>query len=536
MRKPSVHHAIEYGSPSNALLASMSTTLQRALGSRVRAFALLHATEGSRPLAEEQPASPAEVYIGLVYDAEHAFSLVDHGPSATEAETPEVKEFRELWGSKAELRRFKDGRIVESVVWEVKNADERARIPLIVVEHVLAHHFALAPSALHSWQTGFDDVLRVPPSIVAMHTTAGHQVGFKAAMAAFDDLAKTLKNLDEDLPLAILSVSSTSDYLRYTNVFNPVALPPATARAFPACARFTPMMEAVLEFERSGRWPDDLRAIQKMKLALFERIAAALIGAVPGLTARIAVGEGQHDAPIEDHARLELVTRAGWGFALRIWHPREDTLLARALDAVAQIPKQFQKDHAEKVRERDAALRARELYTRRFVHAPRHHRAVAALGHRCTAYAGTVRLVKRWLAAHWLLRTHVSEEAVEILCAAVFARPGAPDIDPARAAPGSRERGFARVVELLKDWQWERGLFVPLYGEDGAQPSVHITAGAVGVWTLSTEFDREGKMWTTSGPDVVAAQRVRALARATWECLKGAEAGALDVKASRSCI
>ncbi|KAI0030094.1 Nrap protein [Vararia minispora EC-137] len=532
MRNPSAHEAVEYGSPSNAVLASMSTYLQRALGSRVHAFALLHTPPSSRPITQAQPDSLADIYIGLVYDPEHAWRLVDHGPSASDVDNAEVAAFHELWGSKAELRRFKDGSIMESVVWDVKNADERARIPLLVVEHVLAIHFSLPRSALHSWQAGFDEVVRLPPSIVSIHTAAGHQAGFKAAMAAFDDLVKTLKSLDEDLPLSILSVSPTSEYLRHTSVFNPIAMPISAVSSFPICARFTPIMEAVLEFEKSARWPDDLRAIQKMKLAFFERIASALMGAVRGLTARIAVLEAPQDSAIEDHACLELVTPLGWAFALRIWHAREETLLTRAIDAVAQIPKQFQQDHAEKFRERDAATSALALYTRRFIHAPRHHRAVAAFGYRFPAYGGTVRLIKRWLASHWLLRGHISEEAVEILCAAVFARArdagGA--LDPTRGAPGSRERGFACVVELLKDWKWERGLFVPLYGEDGSPPAVTIVAGAAGVWTLSTEFDKEGKMWTACGPDIVAAQRVRVLARATWECMKKAEVGALDVK------
>ena len=47
-------------------------------------------------------------------------------PSAEEQGSEQAKAFRELWGEKAELCRFKDGKIVESVGWDVKNADECA--------------------------------------------------------------------------------------------------------------------------------------------------------------------------------------------------------------------------------------------------------------------------------------------------------------------------------------------------------------------------------------------------------------------------
>jgi len=37
-------------------------------------------------------------------------------------------------------------------------------------------------------------------------------------------------------------------------------------------------------------------------------------------------------------------------------------------------------------------------------------------------------------------------------------------------------------------------------------------------------------MWASSGPDLVAANRVKALARATWECMQQMERGKFDVK------
>ena len=78
------------------------------------------------------------VFVGLILDTEHAFRLVDHGPAADNTDSEAARQFRDLWGDKAELRRFKDGSITESVVWEVKNADERAtqgRLPRFSPDH-----------------------------------------------------------------------------------------------------------------------------------------------------------------------------------------------------------------------------------------------------------------------------------------------------------------------------------------------------------------------------------------------------------------
>ncbi|TFY65726.1 hypothetical protein EVG20_g5372 [Dentipellis fragilis] len=531
LRHPSIHATLEHGSPAKALFASLDQILRAGLGPRVKALSLLHPSSESRPLTQAHPSTPSTIYVGLVFEPEHAFRLVDHGPAASETESEASQQFRELWGDKAELRRFKDGRIVESVVWDVKTADEKAYIPVMVVKHLLSRHFHIADDAVQSWQPAFDALVRLPESISSVYQSARIPAGFKSAMTAFDDLVKTIKSFDKELPLAVLNVSPISEYLRYTSVFAPVALLPSSASLLPPCGQFLPTMEVVLEFERSARWPDDLAAIQKTKLAFLERIAAALMAAKEGTLARVVVADALNASPIQDQASLEIVIPQGWAFAARIWHDREATLLDRLINEGVNVPKALQADKPRTAREREDALEARELYVRRFVHAPRHHRAVAALCHRFSAFAGTVRLVKRWLAAHWLLRSHVAVEAVEILCAHVFVGGGGSE-----TVPGSKERGFAAVVEFFKDWDWTAGIFVPLYEEKGAaaeaaKSSVVVTAGHKGVWTIATDADKDGHMWTANGPDNIVALRVKAIAKATWDYLQqGTESGALEVK------
>ena len=506
---------MENGSFPSAQLASLSTRLRDALGSRVKALSILHRSTQQRALSEALPTTPSTVFIGLILDQEHAFRLVDHGPVAAEVPSRTTEAFRELWGNKAELRRFQDGSITESVVWQVRDSDERAHIPAMIVRHILDLHFGIRGDAVSSWQSGFNALLRLPPSIASQYRASG----FKAALTAFQKVTSSIKTISKELPLAVVNISPVAPELRYTSVFVPVSVP-ARAATLPVCSRYVPLISLNLEFEKSARWPDDLVAIQKMKMAFMDRIAQALTDAMPGLLARVAIVSPTGVPHTTDQAQLEITTPDGWAFALCIWHDREATLLDRILHS----PTAYSPHDLENARI------ARRSYTRRFIAAPRHHRAVAALHHQFTAFGGTVRLVKRWLAAHWLLRLHVSEEVVEIICAAVFAGVGS------ERAPSTRERGFSCVIRLLRDWDGSEGMTVPLYAASDTGPDVYSSsvAGAKGVWSLKTEADPDGFMWTLDGPDVVAARRVRALAQATHAYLRGMESGVLEVSVSFS--
>jgi U3 small nucleolar RNA-associated protein 22 len=480
------------------------------------------------------------IYVGLVHDPEHAFRLVDHGPAAASSDaaqdTAALQEFRELWGSKAELRRFKDGRIIESVVWDVKTSDERAQIPTMIVRHLLGYHFGLVEDsgeAVTAWQDAFDGVLRLPEDVVRLRQVGAVAVGFKGAMNAFDALVKAIKAVDG--PLSVLSVSPVSEHLRYTGALQPLPRPPLSSVSIPYSATYYPSMDIIIEFEHSSRWPDDLRAIQKMKLAFFEKMAKDLMTAMPGTQVDVVLADKLGVPDIQDRSFLSIVTPDGWAFRARIWLEREAVLLDRMLETKPALVRLY---HGRELSaaERKEAEAAKEAYVRRFVHAPRHHRAIASLSHRFSSFSGTVRLVKRWLAAHWVLYGHVREEVVEILCAHVYLRYG----PSSHSTPASKEHGFAAVIAFLKEWKWEDGLFVPLYDEEQQPPALTGKdvavkgGGAGGIWTVSTQFDPSGRVWTSEGPQLVAAHRIQALAKATYESLQAIEDGSLNVRVNVS--
>ena len=232
-------------------------------------------------------AAVLETDVGIIYNPQNAFRLVDHGPAVDDQSKTALDKFKELWGHKSELRRFKDGRIVESVVWEVNTADERAHVPPKIIRHLLERHFSIGENAIETWHSSFDSMLRLPSTISQKYLSSGLPTGFKGALGAFDNLVKTIKSLDKILPLSVLMVSPASESLRYTSVISPVPLPTTLVTALPPNARYLPTLDIIIEFEKSSNWPDELKAIQTIKLAFFERFAIALMESVEGLVARV---------------------------------------------------------------------------------------------------------------------------------------------------------------------------------------------------------------------------------------------------------
>lgn len=103
-------HADSYRDSRAGAAEYVCSLLRRGYGARCEAVA--HgALQGS------------ELVVGVRLVAEAAFKQLEAGPPANDATAAAA--FRALWGTKAELRRFKDGTIMESVVWTSNTTSER---------------------------------------------------------------------------------------------------------------------------------------------------------------------------------------------------------------------------------------------------------------------------------------------------------------------------------------------------------------------------------------------------------------------------
>ena len=76
-------------------------------------------SSGSRMISSSNSGFSGVVVLGLDLDASQATRMVDRGPPADDPIAAPA--FRHFWGERAELRRFKDGAIVEAVRQEEKN-------------------------------------------------------------------------------------------------------------------------------------------------------------------------------------------------------------------------------------------------------------------------------------------------------------------------------------------------------------------------------------------------------------------------------
>lgn len=107
-------------------------------------------------------------------------------------------------------------------------------------------------------------------------------------LGSFERLARLLRGLDE-LPLRIDAIQPASPAFRYTEprsllprALQKVALlvscpclRPLRPHAAQSELRWVPALEAVISFESSGQWPDDVSAIRHLKTSFYLLFADA---------------------------------------------------------------------------------------------------------------------------------------------------------------------------------------------------------------------------------------------------------------------
>jgi U3 small nucleolar RNA-associated protein 22 len=492
-----------------------------------------------------QAPSSVTLFLGILLDPAQSLRLVDQGPSAEDEEA--CADFRAFWGRKSELRRFKDGAIVESVVWDEPSVGglgpQRNKIVHHIVKYILDERHGIPAANVDFFAAAMDHLIVEPEAIrrsIYLEDSVATGKGFGNVVTAFDDLSKELKDLS-DIPLTVSAVQPSSPALRYSSIFTPSPRRLKDFERQPDSVKYIAPLDIVITLESSGRWPDDLEGIQKIKAAFLGKIGEGLEATRSVLRAELAFDAEAR--PIDDNVSLEILTASGWAFRARIFYDRSQLLLEEREEQLGSPSPS------------SSSLSPLEIYEQRFTHAPQHHAAIANLQHHFTSYSHTVRLFKRWVSSH-MLSPHFSDEILELVVASVLLDPTSP-YDP----PNSGATGFARVMERLARWNWkDEPLFVPIYSFSNA-----ITSGRRAVlptkdradatanfqslrlskpameehaWVVATEEDVEGTVWS-KGTGKVAAARIRGLAKATLKTLEeGVTNGDLivDVRFLRASI
>lgn len=470
--------------------------------------------------------SDTEFAVGLVLNGEEAGRTLDVGPHADQHEA--CAAYRALWGEKADLRRYQNGVIAESVLWTPHRPEQRAQIPFQAAEWLLKRHLGSVSVASRSANDSWLRIIQVPDAARDAVCVANSETqGFAPIMTAYQKLHSVLKNIDDELPLGVLNVTPASELLRYASVFVPHPVDVNRLATAPESLGYVPVAEVGLQFESSPRWPDDLEAVQALKLALLEKVARVL---QPRIRARMAIALDADATAVEDQASLELLMD-GVAFRLRIMYEKEKVMIERALEpARPGVPK-------PPAPPRRLLLPALAKWERRFEYEPWHHSTLAPMHHRFPSFSTAVRLLKRWASAHML---RIEAEALELLVAHTYLAPGS------LGAPAGATAGFLRTLEELAAWDWRTSpMFVPLVAvtRDAASASgrprfptaereealaAFSRRGEKHAWSIVTETDTSGTRWTGNvGP--LNAGRVQALAGATLAAVRGVSP--LDVPA-----
>jgi len=390
-----------------ALASRLTAVLTEGLGDRcIRAVPRLVGTkeQGSGSGGDRGVA----VLIGLQLEASNLERTLDRGPSA---ESEDAQRFRAFWGpEKSELRRFKDGSVLECVVWAKPPAGRQAeskRQPAVVtqiVQHLLRRHFKdMAPEC---------SVVAGPVGFVSNLKEEDRRlwISFEAFRAHLCQLSS--------LPLTIKDVHPVDPAFSYTAISSIIA--PATADGVSRS-----LHKVVVEFESSGRWPENPEAARKVAGAMLLQMKEEL----------------QSDLGIDaDITETFLdVHYPEFTFRVQIFHEME-------LVQVAHRVTNFQAQPGAAPPDPHGLDRLRSLWWRPRVRAALHAQVLQQ-----PALAGAVRLFQRWLASHMLAGY---DEFAEHLVAAVFLQPSPFEI------PTSPQVGFCRACWFLDTYDWEHEPFI----------------------------------------------------------------------------
>jgi U3 small nucleolar RNA-associated protein 22 len=495
----------EYDEKLSGLCNKIYNTLIRALTNRVTIITLSVPENSAWPTgsAKVPESQQKRILIRFAIDPAHAYRTVDYGPAAENKQ--EAASFRKFWGDKAELRRFKDGSILESVVWS--NKDTSAPILEQIALYILDRHVNGTVASNAKFTS--DSFVGLVPS-GGVQSSSGI-APFTVAMNTFATIEKDIREL-EGLPLQIRHIRAADEQLRYASIEPPLDRPASI----------------VLQFEASARWPDDLCAIQRTKIAFLIKLSELLSAARPGLVTR--VGLENPSQPSQNQGYLDIAVAAKCTFRLRIHHDREATLLERQL-----------KDKSLDAQSRESAATALALYKRDFIQSVSHTQAIQNLCTRYPAFSPAIRLTKKWFAAHFLL-PHFAPEFIELLVARTFLQPHP------WPTPSCATTAFLRTLTWIGRWDWR---FVPLIvdfsstvSSNAADPDsarlgkmlpedmekmqtrfeawrkIDLAMNRV-VLFAATNLDPEGNTWSDRGrPEKVVASRMTSLAKAATMAMR----------------
>jgi U3 small nucleolar RNA-associated protein 22 len=262
------------------------------------------------------------VTIGIVLDTENAHRRVDkcarHSDQDSLAveEAAAAEEFRNFWGRKSELRRFKDGAIVDAVVWgeqdihansdivkaasDIQSATLREVTGESIVEAIIRYSLGMHMSSCAGPKGELLDCLggslefALPGSNYVkdelsngVNTTIQKVLDstpkqrYLQVVEALDKLRSILTSDIKDLPLVFESITGSHPALRYTSTLPPMPHPMLLKDTLKDYSGVTlslvaQPLEIIGQVEGGGKWPSEAKVARKLKTAVLLRTSHLL--------------------------------------------------------------------------------------------------------------------------------------------------------------------------------------------------------------------------------------------------------------------
>ncbi|XP_012528322.1 nucleolar protein 6 [Monomorium pharaonis] len=493
----SMDNKLNYGPDKRSqAIKILFKVLKRGLGDRINQLCVLPNIYKEWECTEHMPDNIGKLIIGLELNPETCFNIVDKGP---EANLPEAADFRNFWGVKSELRRFKDGAIREAVIWSKgKSLTDKRIICKKIIVYLLKTKFNIFRKQYLYVADQMEDLLKLHKYKITHFVYGTGEEATLKVLQAFNTLEKNLMSLN-DMPLTINGVQGSSPVFRYAEVFPPLATVHrktdgiteehknclSLSKKIVKCPMYVHALDATLQLSISGKWPEELKAIRKTKAAFYIQIAECL--------------RAQHDVTVQANPSCVDVYQDGFVFRLRIAHQKEIALM-----------KQINEDGVIKYRDNEESI---ELENKLF-HLPKLSSALHGLHSQQPSFGPACCLAKRWLSAQLLDDTHIPGVVIELLMASLYLAP-----KPYKPAQ-TPQMAFLRFLEVIARAHWNTDPIIVNFNcemtneEIVAVETLFSTArNALPALFISTPYDQQKSLWTRKVPSQLILNRMSTLAK-----------------------
>ncbi|KAL7068240.1 hypothetical protein ACR3K2_12910 [Cryptosporidium serpentis] len=388
--------------------------------------------------------------IGLKFSP-NIVRFIDRGPNVG---TKEAQNFQNFWGEKAEKRRFKDGSIVETVVWNNN-----------VMKHVSKHHIFqtnnlysqifnyiismyLPEASINSLENGIPIICSI---ICPFGVTELYSNNERNIYDSFNNFKTKILQLTS-IPLTIKSVLSASPYLKFMDYSHYITnkLSNKISSDFNKNLRPIP---CIIEMEQSNAWPQNNDAIEKIKVAFLLTIRKELIeihgiggDIVPKISKNIPYNleelKESYNECIDDFTPfLDVYWDSTTTFRLCIFHPNELIELAQKTIEVEKLTQDIIINNTLKPLN---LSKLKSLWWN-----TKTSERLSTLGNIFPPFRATVKKLKQFASIH---KIQSSEEFIEHIVAYIYISSKYPwsCLD----TPTTPTTGFMRALWLLANTDW----------------------------------------------------------------------------------